>query len=391
MMTAFAYDWIGRNVYWSAVDELNVTSTARPEQQRTLFNKVAFTVSIALHPKAGMMYVGHKSSFDGPGGISAAWMDGSNRSVLITDLYRPSSLQVDTVEGHLYWIDFLRSRIERVRLNGTDRETVRIGRGQLAMPFSLALFEGNMFWSELHAIYRWDANETVPVRHMSSDSLATIRVYDPNSQLARPSEYEHVRCAGLVLATPRGLHCQCGDGYTLDASSSKCLPLPAPPALPASCAVGQFQCENSRKCIDKTLTCDGENDCHDGSDESAAPGGPCNVLSCQAQSLFTCADGKRCFRFHRLCDGVWNCADGSDETDDRCKPQPAPPCNNATEFRCKSGECIALSWKCDEQRDCLDGSDEWEDVCDTACPEFRCSSGKCLDFSQQCNGLDDCG
>ena len=33
-------------------------------------------------------------------------------------------------------------------------------------------------------------------------------------------------------------------------------------------------------------------------------------------------------------------------------------CHEETEFMCRNGECIALSWKCDDDADCSDGSDE---------------------------------
>lgn len=41
--------------------------------------------------------------------------------------------------------------------------------------------------------------------------------------------------------------------------------------------VDRFQCINNGECIDMKLTCDGENDCDDGSDEAFLNDGPCNA------------------------------------------------------------------------------------------------------------------
>lgn len=395
-LSVLAYDWIGRNLYWSAADQLNVTSAARPDQQRTLLQQVAGTVSIALDPKAGMMYVGLKATFERKGQIAAVWMDGSTRSVLVEstrsdELYMPSSMQVDTVNRRLYWCDSLRFRIGRIRLDGSQREHVQLQ--SFREPLALALLGSSLFWSERNAIYRLDQNETEAVKVLNARNRA-LKVLDINSQLARPTE-SLVRCVGLVLVTPLGLHCQCGDGYTLNASGTKCMPQTKPTAAaaasPKTCGISEFLCVRSQQCIDAVYTCDGEDDCDDGSDEASAMAGPCSALSCSTSKMFRCVDGKRCVRLGLVCDGVPHCADGSDEAVDRCKRTPVTRCNNATQFECKSLDCIAQSWKCDGQRDCRDGSDEWEDVCGTACPEFRCLNGKCLFFSQQCDGLNDCG
>uniref|UniRef100_A0A2H1V0S3 SFRICE_030181 n=1 Tax=Spodoptera frugiperda TaxID=7108 RepID=A0A2H1V0S3_SPOFR len=34
-----------------------------------------------------------------------------------------------------------------------------------------------------------------------------------------------------------------------------------------------------------------------------------------------------------------------------------------SEFRCKTGRCIPLSWHCDNEKDCPDGSDEEPGTC----------------------------
>lgn len=48
---------------------------------------------------------------------------------------------------------------------------------------------------------------------------------------------------------------------------------------PRICGEEQFLCNKSLYCIEKNFVCDGENDCHDMSDEDASPGGICGTLA----------------------------------------------------------------------------------------------------------------
>lgn len=72
----------------------------------------------------------------------------------------------------------------------------------------------------------------------------------------------------------------------------------------------------------------------DGSDESIDY---CNVRTCPT-NYFMC-NSRRCIPLNQTCDGIEQCGDGSDET--ICH------CNSTEHFKCKSGQCIDKTYRCD--------------------------------------------
>ena len=80
----------------------------------------------------------------------------------------------------------------------------------------------------------------------------------------------------------------------------------------------EFECDDL-SCINGTWLCDGEEDCYDGSDESAA------YCECPPETV-PCADGLLCAPYDFLCDGIEQCLDGSDE------------------FNCTTGKLLAITY-----------------------------------------------
>ena len=135
---------------------------------------------------------------------------------------------------------------------------------------------------------------------------------------------------------------------------------------------------SSSQCIPWRWTCDREEDCTDGSDESSSV---CSERACSLDEWTCRGPGpNQCLPVPWVCDNYPDCDDGSDET----------VCTRtclSMEFTCLSGRCVQAGWLCDGEDDCGDGSDE-EGCPVQACGrgEVRCHAGTCVKNRHVCDG-----
>lgn len=116
------------------------------------------------------MYWSTWASQDAGGLIEFAYMDGTHKVTLVNStkdqpVQWPSSLTIDYTAKKLYWCDPRTMLIERINLDGTDRQIlIQKENGGDFSPFSVAYHNQYIFWTDnvMGNISRMHINTTEP-------------------------------------------------------------------------------------------------------------------------------------------------------------------------------------------------------------------------------------
>uniref|UniRef100_A0A8C9EZD8 EGF-like domain-containing protein n=1 Tax=Pavo cristatus TaxID=9049 RepID=A0A8C9EZD8_PAVCR len=118
-------------------------------------------------------------------------------------------------------------------------------------------------------------------------------------------------------------------------------------------------------------------------------GSTAHCLPMCSSTQFLCADTERCIPIWWKCDGQRDCRDGSDEPP-TCPHRYCP----VGQFQCNDGNCTSPHFLCNTQSDCHDRSDEDPVLCaNHQCEthQWQCANKRCIPEAWQCDREDDCG
>ncbi|XP_078069987.1 low-density lipoprotein receptor-related protein 1-like [Mustelus asterias] len=431
-----AVDWIYNNIYWTDMGARTISvASFNGIRRKTLFDSnLREPASVAVDPLLGYIYW---SDWGEPAVIEKAGMNGVGRKLLVTrEIEWPNAICLDLVKNRLYWVDSKLHTLSSVDVTGQNRRTVLSSLEFLAHPFGISIFEDHVFWTDWkhNTIYRankytgGDLMILISNLKEAQDIIVSHELVQPTGKDWCNENLKNGGCKYMCLPAPRinsyspKYTCVCPSGMELQKDGRHCK------AVKITCGVMEYKC-NDGQCIPNKWQCDGQADCHDGSDESEEVcylrSCPIGEIKCGSGSLqcipaswkcngvqdcdnggdeencghvtcspaeFMCASG-RCISKKFVCNGDDDCGDGSDE--ESCAPHSC----GLHEFQCSnSSECISSSWVCDHNVDCADQSDEAPDKCGrTSAPfvtcspsDLQCGSGECIHHKWYCDGDSDC-
>ncbi|KAL3867641.1 hypothetical protein ACJMK2_040515 [Sinanodonta woodiana] len=255
-----AVDWLYNHIYWTdtGLDQISVADYFGNKQKTLISTGLDDPRAIAVDPVNGYMYW---SDWGMKPKIERCGMDGQGRQELVVkkeglDIIEwPNGLTIDYIDERLYWIDAKLHRIGTSNFDGTDVRTVITNGEDIKMPFSLAVFEDTLYWTD------WSTDSIRSVDKFSGTKLKTlslglysvmdIKVYHERKQQSKTPAVNQCTlnlalCSFLCLPSPgsqKKYVCVCKDGETLQPNGScstviTTLPLTTPkPAVTSTPAI----------------------------------------------------------------------------------------------------------------------------------------------------------
>ena len=372
-----AVDWIGKNLYITdaGLRAIIVCQIDGKICSTIIRIKDARPRGIALNPANGIFYW---SKWGKNAGIQQNWMDGTHEITIINkDIIWPNGLTLDININRLYWSEAKLNRIEYYDLNKKIRKVLL--QDKVFHPFSLAVFEDNLFWGDwvtysIDTCNKFTGHQQHTVVRQPGHYMMGIHVYHPTSQKHSYNPCFLSLCSHHCLIVPgKNYACACPENMTLSSNNLTCISKNK-----------HHELESGKNNLTLNGTLKTDKNCTHGNCSND------HDLCEHDPHQMKCSDGVGCVPLSWICDGVKDCKDGSDES--RCHQISC----KSTDFRCGNNICILGQFRCDREKDCTDGSDE--EGCDyeteqSFCPahKFKCkSNGRCIYRHEICDGMTDC-
>ncbi|XP_018608191.1 low-density lipoprotein receptor-related protein 5-like isoform X1 [Scleropages formosus] len=220
-----AVDWVARNLYWTDTgpDHIEVTRLNGTSRRILVSENLDEPRAIALDPVRGYMYW---TDWGAKPKIERACLDGSQRVVLInSSLGWPNGLALDYEAGKLYWGDARTNKIEVININGTDRRTILDDK--LPHIFGFTLLGDYIYWTDWQRRSIERVRKTGAAREMIIDQLPDLMGLKATSVTkafgTNACAVDDGGCSHLCLYRPQGPQCACPMGLELLSDLSTCV------------------------------------------------------------------------------------------------------------------------------------------------------------------------
>ncbi|XP_028413507.1 very low-density lipoprotein receptor-like isoform X2 [Dendronephthya gigantea] len=228
-----AVDWVTGKLYWTDAWKKTIeVASLRGEHRRALITTdIDMPRAIVLHPNFGEMFW---TDWGKNPKIEKCGMNGdpaSRRAIITTRILWPNALTIDYTIDSIWWVDAKLDLIEHCDLNGSNRRVILAER--IFHPFSISVFEDNVYWSDWYKTAIYKANKftgkNVTVLREGLVHTMGISMIHPQRQ---PASFNFCQdsnggCSHLCLLSAQRRKsqrytCACPEGMFLLADNKSC-------------------------------------------------------------------------------------------------------------------------------------------------------------------------
>ena len=234
MPESLAIDHVARNIYYSepAKEYMGVCSLDGQWCAKLIVTNIEHPREIALYTPAGLLFYTDWGLIPK---IVRAGMDGKMAQTIVSeDLHWPNGIAVDSTIKRIFWSDAKHDRLESALFDGSDRK--RIDVTVIKHPFSLAVFEDRLYWSDweykqIQSCNKYTGKNRASLFNDTKIEPFGIHIYHPALEhIGQVNPCSDAPCSHLCLLAYGGrtFTCHCPHNMTLSADPHTCQPIPHP-------------------------------------------------------------------------------------------------------------------------------------------------------------------
>ncbi|KAF1766393.1 hypothetical protein GCK72_006350 [Caenorhabditis remanei] len=204
-----AVDWVHDLLFWTdgGLDQINVLDMKTGKQRVLYSSDLEEPRAIAVDPEVGLIFW---TDWGKKARIERSGMDGQHRVVIVEGdrVVWPNGLALDYVDKRVYWADAKIKSIFSCDYWGKNIKTVLHSHEYLRHPFSMAVFEDRLFYTD------WEHDGVITVNKFTGADIQTVmekvkspmtvRIYHKQAQPKIQDKCENAACDHLCL--PRAVY-----------------------------------------------------------------------------------------------------------------------------------------------------------------------------------------